>query len=168
MSREYPTNSDEIIDSRYVIERIEELEDERDTLVEDIKESLDEFEEHAGESYDEATVGRIVDDAKLVVLEASILERRATLVEWDDDNGELKELKELASGCSDYSDWKDGVMLIRDNYFETYAQQFAEDTGAIPKDLSWPACHIDWEAACESLQQDYTAVEWDGVTYWYR
>ena len=168
MSREYPTNSDEIIDSRYVIERIENLEDERSPLVAAIVEALDEFEEHAGQSYDKSDSEHIDNDAKLVVLEDSILERRALLEEWDDDNGELKELKELASDCSDYSDWRDGVTLIRDSYFETYAQEFAEDIGAIDRTGGWPACHIDWEAAGDSLKGDYTAVEWDGVTYWYR
>jgi len=44
----------------------------------------------------------------------------------------------------------------------------AEDIGAIQKDAPWPCGFIDWEGAAEALQQDYTAGEFDGVTYWAR
>lgn len=170
MSRDNPTNSDDIVDSRSIIERIEELEEEREELVMFLAEALDEFEEHAAQPYDEATAEQIEDDAKLIVLEGQILDRRAMLKEWDEDSDgvELKELKELAADCSDYSDWKHGVTLIRDSYFKEYAQEFADDIGAIDKDAGWPNDCIDWERAARELQMDYTSVEWGGVTYWYR
>ena len=85
---------------------------------------------------------------------------------WDDERAELVLLTKLREDA-DCSEWKHGLTLIRDSYFRTYAEEMAEDIGAIPKDASWPACHIDWEAATEALQQDYTSVEYDGVTYWH-
>lgn len=66
------------------------------------------------------------------------------------------------------SSWTYGVTLIRDSYFEDYAQQMAEDIGAINRDATWPLNHIDWEAAAEALKGDYTSAEFDGVTYWAR
>ena len=87
----------------------------------------------------------------------------------DDMREELEALKELAAdGETNLSDWEDGETLIRDSYFETYAEELADDIGAIDKDASWPICHIDWEAAAESLQQDYIELDFDGVTYWAR
>jgi hypothetical protein len=80
--------------------------------------------------------------------------------------GALLELQEEAEG---YSDWKDGATLIRDSYFEEYAEEFAEDIGAIDPDTStWPSNHIDWEAAANELKGDYTGVTFDGVEYWVR
>lgn len=83
------------------------------------------------------------------------------------------ELDTLTTMVEDYGDsfddnWSNGVTLIADSYFEDYAQEFAEDIGAIDRDAAWPACHIDWEAAAASLQMDYTSIELDGTTYWGR
>ncbi|KKK55784.1 hypothetical protein LCGC14_3071100, partial [marine sediment metagenome] len=44
----------------------------------------------------------------------------------------------------------------------------AEDIGAIAKDTSWPATSIDWEAAANELLIDYSSVDFDGVTYYFR
>jgi hypothetical protein len=79
----------------------------------------------------------------------------------------LVALAEEAEGYA--SDWADGAaVLIRDSYFETYAQELADDIGAINSDASWPNDCIDWERAARELQMDYTAVDFDGVTYWIR
>lgn len=87
----------------------------------------------------------------------------------DDDQEELAALRALQEEAEGYApDWKYGTALIRDDYFETYAEELADDIGAIDRNAGWPACHIDWEAAAASLQMDYSAVEFDGVTYWVR
>ncbi len=113
-------NTDDIIDSRDVIARIEELEAD--------PESLD-----------------------------------------GDDVDELRALKALADQAEGYcEDWHHGATLIRDSYFKDYAMQFADDLGAIPSDATWPCNCIDWDQAARELQMDYTAVDFDGVTYWSR
>jgi uncharacterized protein (UPF0335 family) len=48
------SNSDDIIDSRQVIERLDELQDERDSLESDLTEALEEFEEAAERPFDAA------------------------------------------------------------------------------------------------------------------
>lgn len=91
--------------------------------------------------------------------------------EWSDENQEdYKALLRMVDEIDGYSgdSAKDGVTLIRDSYFETYCQEFAEDIGAINKDSSWPNNCIDWEKAARELQMDYTSLEFDGVTYWFR
>ncbi len=119
MPRNAPSNSDDVIDSRDIIERIELLEglDNRD----------------------------------------------------DDENSELAALKALAEEASGYApDWTYGEALIRDSHFEDYARETAEDCGMLKDATSWPLRCIDWKEAAEELQQDYTSVEFDGVTYWIR
>lgn len=116
-----PSNTDDVIDSRDVIERIEELE---------------------AENWSDLT---------------------------DEERAELSILRDLArEGENVAADWMYGETLIRDDYFETYARDLAEEIGAIPADLSWPLYSIDWERAAIDLLADYSAVDFDGVTYWIR
>lgn len=65
-------------------------------------------------------------------------------------------------------DWRYGCSIIADDYFQEYAEQFAEDVGLVNADAQWPNNRIDWEAAAEDLKQDYSAIEYDGKTYWVR
>lgn len=81
---------------------------------------------------------------------------------------ELEDLEELASQGEGAADWFHGETLIRDDYFEEYARDLAEDIGAIDRDAAWPLSYIDWEAAAEALRMDYFSVEFRGVTYWIR
>ena len=74
----------------------------------------------------------------------------------------LKALADEADGCGD---WKYGELLIRESYFEAYAQALADDLGYIKPELSWPYNCIDWERAARELQMDYTSVDFDGVAY---
>ena len=87
----------------------------------------------------------------------------------DYEQEELTNLKELAEqGENNASDWIYGSTLVRDSYFEEFAEEEANELGLINNDSSWPFNHIDWEAAAEELQQDYTEIDFDGVTYWVR
>ena len=122
------SNSDDIIDSRDVIARIE-------------------FLQNAAEGAEELGME----------------------VEYD-EREDLRTLVELAEqGQNSAEDWQYGATLIRDSYFVTYAQELAEDIGALPQgDSGWPAYCIDWEWAARELRMDDTSVDFDGVTYWVR
>lgn len=85
-----------------------------------------------------------------------------------EEHDELASLHRLADEGVTLADWQYGEVLIRDSYFEDYARELAEEVGAIDKNAPWPATYIDWEAAAAALQQDYTDIEFDGVTYWAR
>ncbi|MGH9890683.1 MAG: hypothetical protein ACREA0_01605 [bacterium] len=113
-----------------------------------------------------ARIGEL--SAKFVDL--TLAQDEEALDEWKGEYGtELEALESLAEGAEGHcADWKRGEQLIRDSYFETYAQELAEDIGAIPDGTQWPCTYIDWEAAALALQQDYTGVDYDGVTYWTR
>jgi hypothetical protein len=100
------------------------------------------------------------------------IEELADIEERDEDEeSELNALKAFHEEAN--ADWEDGVALVRDSYFERYAQELAEDTGglreAVPNRMNyiWPFCHIDWKAAADSLQQDYSSADFDGETYWF-
>lgn len=91
--------------------------------------------------------------------------------EWTDEDAQaeyegLIEIKTDAEGYAE--DWEYGVTFIRDSNFEAYAEELAEDIGAISRDAAWPLNRIDWEAAANDLKMDYTSVEIDGEDWWYR
>ena len=95
--------------------------------------------------------------------------------EWpEDDEQELSTLATLLDdlkGNGGDEQWRGDwypITLVRDDYFTDYAQQLAEEIGAISSDSHWPNNCIDWEKAARELKVDYSTVEFDGVTYWYR
>ncbi len=120
----YPTNNDDVIDSRDVIEVIAVL---------GVEDELDE-----------------------------------------DETNDLAALVALADNGEDYSDdWQYGATLVRDSYFEDYAQELCEDCGDAPDfdDLPWyisDGVTVDWGIIARNIQMDYTSVDFDGVTYWVR
>lgn len=58
--------------------------------------------------------------------------------------------------------------LIAESDFEEYAEQLAEDIGAINSDAAWPVRCIDWEQAASELAMDYSSIKYDGTDYYYR
>jgi hypothetical protein len=92
----------------------------------------------------------------------------------DEEIAEFMQLKQLLDDCKGHGgdeqwrgDWYP-VTLIRDSYFENYAQELAEEVDAVSSDAKWPYTCIDWEKAARELQYDYTSVGFGDVTYWYR
>ena len=98
---------------------------------------------------------------------------------WCDDGddadawAELNALQSILANLVGYGgdeqwrgDWYP-ITLVRDSYFTDYAREMLEDCGTIPRDLpSW--VEIDWDATARNVRDDYTPVEIDGATYWYR
>lgn len=118
----------------------------------------------------EITNSEDVIDSRDVIARIAALESDAedgVLLEGEAE--ELAALKALAAEAEGYAaDWQYGETLIRDSYFREYAMELAEGLGVIPAGLSWPCTCIDWDQAARELQMDYTAVDFDGVTYWVR
>lgn len=144
MSRDFDGRS-QYIDSRDVIAKVEELEADLETA----KDVLAGFEEDEESSQSE--IERC--QGEIETLEEELEPFRA-----------LNEDGENTFGSA----WHDGVTLIRDDCFEDYAEELAEDIGAISRDYDWPLNCIDWEKAARELQMDYSEVEFDGQTYWGR
>jgi hypothetical protein len=154
-----PTNTDDTIDSRDVIARIEELESEREELQDAVTAALERREEL------EAIEAPTLAEADELGLSGSA---ETALNDWDRGSAgeELAALKALQDEAEGYApDWHHGTTLIRDSYFNEYMDELLQDIGDIPKDLpSYLTVTVDYDA----LQSDYTAVEFSGVTYWVR
>lgn len=80
--------------------------------------------------------------------------------------GLLDELKGYGGDEQWRGDWYP-ITLIRDSHFTDAMQELCEDIGDFPDGI--PSYYvIDWEATASNLRVDYSSVEFDGVTYWYR
>jgi len=143
-----PTNYDDCIDSREIIERIEELQGERADLVDPREDTLEDY---------------TLEDAD------DILSAFDDLTEWDnsDEAEELAILESLAEECEGYSDWRYGETLIRYSYWIDYVQEMLEDIGDLPRDIPHYIA-IDWEATARNIAYDYSIVDFDGVDYYIR
>lgn len=57
------------------------------------------------------------------------------------------------------------VTLIKESYFEEYMDDMLEDCGDIPKNIPpYLTITVDYDA----LKQDYSEVDFEGDTYYYR
>ena len=120
-------NTQDVIDSREIIDRIEDLEGR----IED----LEYIEEPSSEEAQELAI--------------------------------LLKVQEQADDCSD---WKYGEALIRESYFTDYIKELIDDCYELPKEFNsgaWPWRHmtLDYEAAADEAKDDYTWIDFDGVTY---
>jgi hypothetical protein len=141
------TSGEDIINTRDLIARIEDLESTKEALEEDVENATTQDE---------------------------VLEATKALHDFAEDEGaELKLLLKLASDCESLPDYHHGETLIRESYFTDYITQLIDDCYEMPKELAtgrWPYNHIEvnYERAAEEAKSDYTCIEFDGVTYYAR
>jgi len=155
MRKEAPSTSDQVIDSRDIIERIEELEGEQEALKDTVTEAQDALDE----------AGDLAEN--LAELQATAEAADTALCEWEegDEGQELKALLALQDEAEGYApDWKYGTTLIREDHFPDYCQELLADCGDLPRNLL-DYIVIDWDATAENLKADYTEVDFDGTTY---
>ena len=134
----------DVLDSRDLQERIEELETELEGLTLELDDAEEENDETA------------ISDAK------------QTIDEWNDNNQEeLDELLALKDNSG--AEWRYGITFIAEEDFEEYAQDLASDLyGEEIRNAHWPFDCIDWEKAAASLRMDYSSIDYQGTTYLFR
>lgn len=89
----------------------------------------------------------------------------------DEDAQELRTLTDIMDELKGYGgdeqwrgDWYP-LTLIRESHFTDYAEELVSDC----YDLKLPDfVHVDWEATARDVKVDYSTVEIDGITYFYR
>ena len=87
-----------------------------------------------------------------------------------DEATRLEKLIKQGESCS--SDWNHGLGLTHEDSFVEYTKESIENNydDINTNSNEWPYRHmkIDFEAAAEELKQDYTAIDFDGETYYIR
>lgn len=139
--------TDDVIDVRDLIERYEELESERDSFFDD----------------------RDFQDSERGNKENPIWE------EWEnsDEAKELNHLQDILDelkGNGEDEQWQGDwypITLINSNYFTEYTKELLEDCGYIPKEFPWWIA-LDWEKTADNVKIDYTTIDIDDETFYYR
>jgi len=133
------TNTDKIIDSRDIIERLA-----------DIRESL------------ESSSGKDCGDFGSEQGWIEYMEADQNV-----DENELKEFKALLNlqdQCECYSDWQYGETLIHADHWLDYVEDLLIDCGDLPRDIPHYIA-IDWEKTADYIESDYTRVDFNGEEY---
>lgn len=144
----------DIVDTRDIQERIDEIEDDIDTL----ENEMSDLEEEIDELIDSEEDGnQNIIDLKLDEIEEKV--------------GVIKDLKEeldnLLNIKSEVPEFEEGNTLIHENYWVEYVQDLVTDCGYISSDLPW-WIEIDWDRTADNVAQDYSTIEIEGNTYYYR
>jgi hypothetical protein len=164
---------DNTIDSRDIIARHEELQDEYDSLVEELREAQLELKK----------IKSIADDLdaddqcspSTEEWENDVEKAQEALDEFNEspNKAELDTLTVVISQGEDSPDWSYGETLILDSHFTDYTTELINDCYEFPKEFSsgqWPWRHLimDWESAAEEAKSDYFEIEAEGFTYYIR
>lgn len=147
---------DDVLDTRDIEDRISELGDFEEELNEAREEYLDLLENSASSTQEE------IDEAS---------ERHQSAVEYfpTEEQEELRMLRDFKLDVESYCEWEFGEAMIHERYKTAYAEQVAEDIGAINRNNYWPHHHIDWEAAAKELfDHDYHSADLGAHTYYMR
>ena len=161
------SNTDNVIDSRDIIARIEYLENERESLTDEVDTAQEALDDLDSDDFVEVSAFEQAEQAAKDELATA----QANVKDWDesDEGQELAKLKAFAEEAEGYAeDWRHGATLIHEDYFEDYARDLAAEGDYDMKNEQWPYTCIDWEKAAEELKQDYTSVDFGGETYWVR
>lgn len=118
-------------------------------------------------------LGDIIDTRDLIArfeeLEQDAADEDEDVTLDDEERAELEELRAICEeGESSFADWPYGETLVAEDHFEDYARELAEEIGAVDRDAAWPNAYIDWTAAANALQQDYTSITIRGTEYYGR
>lgn len=155
------TGYEDILDTRDIQERIDELE----YILESYEDEYDAYKyDHAvwHDDYIEWTNQRSASEKNNVKpVEPEIPE------EPTDEIDELKMLSDVKAEIEGYCEWEFGEALIRDSYFTEYTQDLVTDIGDLPHNIP-SYLVIDWDATAANIQMDYTTVEVNNHTYYVR
>ena len=129
---------DSIIDSRDVIERLEEMRNAKTEWWEANNVCRHEYAADGSDMPDEWT---------------------------EEDEEELTTLETFAAeGEDNFPDWEYGVTLIEEDYFEDHCREELTDCGYISSDLP-SFIYIDWKTTTDEMRMNYSEVDVDGYTY---
>ena len=137
------------LDTRDLQEQIDNLESEIEELNEDL-EDLDK------------DLGMCGSEIEILSTKHEIYKFQEQLQDLRDELQPLLDLK-----AEDIPEWDDGATLIPESDWEEYVEDLLKDCGYISNDVPWWIV-IDWPATADNVAVDYSTVDYDGDTYYYR
>lgn len=145
-----------ILDSRDLEKRRQELQDMKDALDEARKMLAD------ANAMPHRTKAEREERAKAIAEAEEQIESCEPVT--DEEQEELEELDTMAE---EVCEWNSGATLIRENYWVEYVEELCKDIGDVPQEIPGYIA-IDWEKTAENIRADYSEVSYQGDTYYYR
>lgn len=152
------------LDTRDLQEQIDNLESEIESVeeyIEEAEEELEEFTQELREVEEEIGIPQ-PNTIEIDEIQTKIQDYKEQLQDLRDELQPLLDLK--AEGIPE---WDDGATLIPADKWEEYVEDLVKDCGYIPNDVPWWIV-IDWAATADNVAADYSTVDYDGYTYYYR
>lgn len=148
--------TDNMLDVRDLIERYEELEDELSAItdIEDEIESLDPEE----------------DKEEIRIAKENLEAKQKELEDEQEEFEKLGKILDELKGNGGDEQWRGDwypITLINSDYFTEYTEELLKDCGFIPQELPW-WIKIDWEETADNVKVDYTTIDIDYETFYYR
>ena len=87
----------------------------------------------------------------------------------EDDEERIKEIEDLIEEVGK-DNFEMGVAFIRENYWVQYCEDMAYDFGYLDGrgDNNPIHLHIDWQGWADAVELDYSQIDFDGDTYYWR
>ena len=147
------------LDSIEIQKLYDDLVSEQEDLEQAIKDAREDLK-LAQADYDPADGDESVDDALTALDDAEHdLEHFIT-----EHSGIMRDIEDAMEQVGE--DWKYGIELINERYWEDFVQQDLEEMGYISKD-AW-FIEVDWKRTAENIAMDYTTVDLGDHTYYAR
>ena len=128
----------------------------------DLIEQREELKQQVLDSHNETFFDQAVDDYEDIDFEEVTNEWKEDWLDTIALIGEIDVVEDTVGNEFEY-----GVTLIEESEFEEYVEDELKECGYIPKDFpSWIV--IDWTETADNVKQDYSELEFEGVTYLYR
>lgn len=150
--------TDDVLDVRDLIERYEELEDELSAIadIEDEIESLDPKD----------------DKEEIRTAKENLEAKQKELTNEQEEFDQLQKILEELKGNGGDEQWRGDwypITLINSDYFTEYTKELIEDCGYIRRESELPWwISIDWEKTADNVKIDYTTIDIDDETFYYR
>lgn len=144
-----------IIDTRDLIEKRDEL---KQSILDDFNDKFNtEFDD-----FDDVILDRL-DSEDFEHIDKDAIEDFK--IYWETEYKEIEEINQVEEEVG--SEFSYGCTLIEEDDFEDYCEELVIDCGYILKDFpSW--IEIDWEATASNMKQDYSELDYQGITYLFR
>ena len=101
---------------------------------------------------------------------SDILDSRDLLkmLDKEDDEERIKEIEDLIEEVGE-DNFDMGITFIRENYWVEYCEELAYDCGYLHKNDDNPLhYYIDWQGWADAVEMDYSQIDFDGDTYYWR
>lgn len=137
--------TEDMLDVRDLIERYEELENVKDEMLDGVPES--QYGNKRNKKW-------------------RAWEKSEEFEEYNQLQDILDELKGNSGDEKWRGDWYP-LTLINSDYFTDYTEELVKDCYEFPREIpSW--IEIDWEKTADNVKVDYTTIDIDDETYYYR